>query len=390
MAVRTLVGMVSSLATHAPDPADLSRLELFTEQLDLAAQLVRAGGLARDRMALVAIDNLAEVLLYRHMQFTFDAGEQMGGRLAVRRYDQRERDRLRRDFDRRVTLAQTEPKGLFTFAFPKPLLDQVDAATFRVAHRYRNGIYHEDRHNQALLDPLTRLYLAAVGRAWCRAQPASSMGGLGDRLGEHPHVARTASRGVVSFPDAAHRITDDVLHNLDVNPRDLAERLAADLRQRADGTDEGRRELTRCGLVRDAHAEMLRAAELRHLHRADPELVRLQDEASGILGDLVARGNNGDNAEVEDLEARFQNAEESQRERIDELRSAFHPQLNLGTASATRKAAKRLEQLRDLSQILMRYETHDRRLALLEGCLAWIDREWDHLVTTEEEVARGK
>jgi hypothetical protein len=38
----------------------------------------------------------------------------------------------------------------------------------------------------------------------------------------------------------------------------------------------------------------------------------------------------------------------------------------------------------------MRYETHDRRLALLEGCLDWIDREWDHLVTTEEEIARGK
>ncbi len=60
------------------------------------------------------------------------------------------------------------------------------------------------------------------------------------------------------------------------------------------------------------------------------------------------------------------------------------------TASAIRKAAKRLEQLRDLPRTLMRYETHDRRLALLEGCLAWIDREWDHLVTIEEELARGK
>ncbi|MFI4991436.1 MAG: hypothetical protein ACHQHO_11055 [Solirubrobacterales bacterium] len=382
--------MVSSLAPHAPDPADLSRLELFAEQLDLAAQLVRAGGLARDRMALVAIDNLAEVLLYRHVQFTFDASEQMGGRLAVRRYDQRERDRLRRDFDRRITLAQTELTGPFVFAFPKPLLDQADAVTFRVAHRYRNGIYHEDRHNQALLDPLARLYLVAVGRAWCRAQPASSMGGLGNRLDKHPHVARTARAGVVSFPDAAQRITNNVLHSLDVDPRDLAERLAADLRQRADGTDEARRELTRCGLVQEAHAEMLRAAELRHLHRADPELVRLQDEASGILGDLVARGDNGDNTEVEDLQARFQSAEEGQRERVDELRIGFRPELNLGTASAIRKAAKRLEQLRDLPRTLMRYETHDRRLALLEGCLAWIDREWDHLMTTEEDLARGK
>lgn len=102
-----LESVVSNLATHAPDPGDLSRVELFAEQLDLAAELVRTGGLARARMALVAIDNLAEVLLYRHLQFTFEASEEVGSRLPLPRYAQRDRDRLRQDFDRRVTLAMT-------------------------------------------------------------------------------------------------------------------------------------------------------------------------------------------------------------------------------------------------------------------------------------------
>jgi hypothetical protein len=157
--------VVSSLSSHAPDPGDLSRFELFAEQLVLAAELVRGGGSARERLALVAIDNLAEVVLYRHMQFAFGASEDMGGRLAVRRFGQRERDRLRQDFDRRVTLALSEPQGIGAFAFPRPVLDEHDAAIFRVAHRYRNGLHHEDRANDALLDPLARLYLIAVGRA---------------------------------------------------------------------------------------------------------------------------------------------------------------------------------------------------------------------------------
>jgi hypothetical protein len=157
--------VVSSLSSHAPDPGDLSRFELFAEQLVLAAELVRGGGSARERLALVAIDNLAEVVLYRHMQFAFGASEDMGGRLAVRRFGQRERDRLRQDFDRRVTLALSEPQGIGAFAFPRPVLDEQDAAIFRVAHRYRNGLHHEDRANDALLDPLARLYLIAVGRA---------------------------------------------------------------------------------------------------------------------------------------------------------------------------------------------------------------------------------
>ena len=75
--------MVSSLSSHAPDPGDLTRFELIAEQLVLAAGLVREGGLARERLALVAIDSLAEVVLYRHMQFTFGASEELGGRLAV-------------------------------------------------------------------------------------------------------------------------------------------------------------------------------------------------------------------------------------------------------------------------------------------------------------------
>jgi Asp-tRNA(Asn)/Glu-tRNA(Gln) amidotransferase C subunit len=182
-------------------------------------------------------------------------------------------------------------------------------------------------------------------------------------------------------------ITDELLQSLEVDPRDLAERLAGDLVQRANRTDQARRELVRCGLAADAHPEMLCAAELHHLHLADRELVRLQEEASGILGQLVERA---DELPADDLRARFHEAEAAQRERIVELRSAFRPRLNLGTASSIRKAAEQLQQLRDLSRLLMRYEVHDERLRLLEGCLAWIAGEWDQPVTTEEEIARGK
>jgi len=79
----------------------------------------------------------------------------------------------------------------------------------------------------------------------------------------------------------------ELLHGLDVPSRAIAERLAADLTERAEQSDDARRELVHCGLPAVAHGEMLRAAELRHLHRADPELVRLQDEAASILGQVA-------------------------------------------------------------------------------------------------------
>jgi hypothetical protein len=365
------------------------RFELFAEQLVLAAELVRGGGLARERLALVAIDSLAEVVLYRHMQFAFGASEDMGGRLAVRRFGQRERDRLRHDFDRRVTLALSEPKGIGAFAFPRPVLDEQDAVIFRVAHRYRNGLHHEDRANDALLDPLARLYLIAIGRAWCRAQRDSTVGGLSaERLRALPHTARVAQGGSVSFRAAAHEIAAELLHDMEVEPRELAQRLADDLVCRANASDAARIELVRCGLAAEAHLDMLRAAELRHTHRADPDLVRLQDEASGALECLIE--DLSDQAEVEELQARYTRAEREQRERIEELRALLRPQLSLGTAKSLRQASGRLRQVRDLDRLLARYETLDARMRLLEECLAWIDREWDRYMSPEDDIRRGK
>jgi len=373
--------VVASLSLHAPDPSDLSRFELFAEQLALAAELVRRGGLAHERLALVAIDSLAEVVLYRHMQFTFGASEDMGGRLAVRRFGQRERDRLRQGFDRRVTLALSESYGVGAFAFPRPVLDDQDAVILRVAHRYRNGLHHEDRANDELLDPLARLYLTAVGRAWCRAQRDWTVGGLSARrLRALPHIARVAPGGTVAFPTAAHEIAAELLHGMEVEPRELAQRLADDLLRRADETDAVRVELVRCGLAAAGHTDMLHAAELRHIHRADPELVRLQDEASGALERLIRAPS--DPSAVEDLRARYQRAEEQQRERIEELRAAFRPQLSLGAPDSLRRASGRLRQARHLDRLLTRYETLDARMRLLEECLAWIDREWDRYTSS--------
>jgi hypothetical protein len=55
------------LMTPSRETLTLTRASLA----HLTAATIREGGIARGRTALVATDNLAEVLLYRHAQFTF-------------------------------------------------------------------------------------------------------------------------------------------------------------------------------------------------------------------------------------------------------------------------------------------------------------------------------
>jgi hypothetical protein len=374
------------LAISTPKPGDLAQINLFAEQLDLAASLIRDGGIARGRMALIAADNLAEVLLYRHTQFTYRASEEVGV-FPSARYDDRERQRLRY-FDRRVRLATVEHTQLMSFAFPKPILSGADATIFRVSHRYRNAIYHEDRHNSALVAPLARLYLSAVGRAWCRAQPQVGTGGPTRRLKALPYVRRQATRTAhVALPQAVEALAGELLRNMGVRTRSLAKRLAADLVERSRAADELRQDLRRRGLPPDAHAPLLLAAEVRQEHRADPELVRLKDEMARVLSELVDRPEDSERAK---WQADYISKRDAEQERIDELRSGFRPTLNLRTSASVRQAAERLERVPDVDRLLARYETHDQRMRLLEICLDAIDEDWDRIVTHEEEVARGK
>ena len=311
---------------------------------------------------LVATDNLAEVLLYRHAQFTLQASEETGV-FPTPRFDDRVRRQLRQDFDRRVTLATVEHAGVMTFHFPKPILSNTNATIFRVSHRYRNAIYHEDRHNNALIAPLVRLYISAVGRAWYLAQ--------------HP----------MGRPGMVERLVSDRLRSLEVRPGSLAKRLASDLIERSRATDALRRELSRRGLLAEAQAAMLLGAEVRERYRADPEDVRLKDEMAAVLAELV---NYPEDAQPASLQQDYIAKRDAEQDRIDGLRAGFQATLNLRTSSSIRHAAERLEQVSDVDRLISRYEAQDRRTRLLEICLDAIDRDWDRIVSHEEEVARGK
>src|SRR4051812_28661839 len=149
---------------------DRAQFLLFIEQMNEACQLLLEDHLGKQRLGLIAVDNLAEMLLYRQQQriarLRSTHWDAQIPRLGAKRLR-----KLRSDFKARVRLAQEEIADPLVGSVFVPLLDQLDADVFRTAHAYRNRIYHADRHNSALLPPLARAYVVAVGRAFTRQQP---------------------------------------------------------------------------------------------------------------------------------------------------------------------------------------------------------------------------
>ncbi len=144
------------------------RFLLFVEQLEQAIDLLESGRVARQRMALVALDTLAEGVLFRHMETVFLASDESTW-VEHRTFPARERRAAHERFNKRVAIAAEKLESVPPVYYPERILDEHDAVVFRVAHHYRNPVYHEDRHNPTLIHPVGRLYAQAVGRAFVRS-----------------------------------------------------------------------------------------------------------------------------------------------------------------------------------------------------------------------------
>ena len=152
---------------------------LVVEQLVEIRSLVLSDDVAKLRMALVAIDNLAEVLLHRQKRIAQRIANE-GWTYRVPRLGAKELRRFSADFGARVQFSRRGGEDYLSKNVLRPLLDVLDDAIVRTGHAYRNRVYHADHHNRLALPLIARTYMAAVGRAFARQQPRQIAHSVGE------------------------------------------------------------------------------------------------------------------------------------------------------------------------------------------------------------------
>jgi hypothetical protein len=336
-------------------------------------------------MALVAADHLAEVLLQDHVDKTFVTTEEEGP-LSPRRYDRDERRRLHGDFSARIELASATPEGFWP---PPRLLDAGDAVVFRVAHGYRNALYHGDQHNPALGRPLAVEYLQAVGRALVRSWPEGLMHGSYSARDPRVRAFRRLGASVSTSFTPRHVAEECVQHLLGrfrVQRATLSRQLIKDIEDRSGVVQATLDNLSRLGLSRDTQREFMHATFLWAAYRADPELVRLGDEHHAL-----ARGTgNRSEGELARIAPAYAANKTATQRRRDELSEGFSPPVTIATATTVTRSARRLASAPDTAALLQRYQSLDERLRLLEQCVTRVDMEFDRMLERASDRARGK
>jgi len=371
-------------------PEDHARFLLFVEQLAEACDLASTGDLSKLRMALVAADNLAEVVLHRHKTRILRLANE-GHKLDIPRLDSQDLRELRGDFAARVKLArQGGGEGLASYML-SPVLDERDDAIFRSAHAYRNRVYHADQHNPAALPLITRAYLCAVGRAFVRHQPTnigSSPSGATERLTAYGYEPEDDGPGWKTFrpSTAAERTTQNLTADLEVTLDEASQVLMDDLIARSEWAGAMVADLLEQGMPAERLLFSLGWGEFWDSAGVDPEVVRLdralaEDWQAGLRSLKEEKPQSFDH-ENELLEAR--NA------RIVELGHEFENKFSLREIPKLHRLASRLSTARDLSHLFDRYRRLDERMELIEHRLEETAIGWDRFIELETERMRGK
>jgi hypothetical protein len=356
-----------------------SEYAAFLAELQHAADLLMEGGVAQERMALAIVDSLAERLLYHHAQRCFSAGD-TGFGILTDPFPADRRAKILSDFRKRVQLALTDEEF---FVLVSPLLDELDAEIFRLAHDYRGPSYHRGDHNPALAGPLGRLYVQAVGRAFTRA--------MGDSLGSFsPDSVRELERyralGTSAFSprDATGPIVEALTGQMTVDRKDLAKQLYADTEQRLKAVGRVIESLRR-DLSDEMIGDLVEGAQYWAEHRGDEELHQLAREEQGLE-------NEAEEHEELDGELKRQIVENklAQIARMEELKDETDIRVDLDTISSLQQRIAQFASKATIASLLHAYRQVDELLEVLETSVEWVLYTWDRSVQQAVDEAQGK
>jgi hypothetical protein len=344
---------------HTPD-----KFREYVEALEVAREFLEAGTPARIRLALIILDNTAEILMYRLCGELFRSDE-FHSKILPPRFSKRLKMQVLWKFPEKVRLLKDED-----------VLTPSDAAVLAAVHSYRNQAVHHDAHNPRGARAIAALMLGAAGRLLARTGRGVMVGGFRDDEGAW--LARYGlPTGHIAFSAAALTITEILGRTLPAGLEDVRAALLGDLRDRA--------EALRCfpeeHLYGPSDADLAEMLRLEEFHATfDEEAIAGEYRAATYA---IAQGGTFPRDEFRRKEETFKEALKLERER-------FRPTLTVMELNQLPMWIAQLEAASSVLDLLEVYVAADRRFAVYESTLSSAARRLDNAIDFQSELERGK
>ncbi|KWF99081.1 hypothetical protein [Burkholderia cepacia] len=175
----------------------MKNLTTYVEQLDRGAEELHAGTDVGNRLALILVDNVIELLLHRYCESRFGWAGKLEFPEAPQRYTRAAKARvLGQRFDEKLKFVKAENR-----------LSEVEFGFIGVCHKYRNEAYHIGVSRENVLFPIAWLYHQLACDIFVRLDTRTRSHGarieVPERVAKHAPASWQQGRAYINLFDTA-------------------------------------------------------------------------------------------------------------------------------------------------------------------------------------------
>lgn len=357
-------------------------LHVIVEQLELCQGLLKNRSHSKARAAVILLDHVADVLMYRVCNDDFEHQAFLEKIIppAVRA---KKRAEILFRFDAKVSYLSQK----------KRLMSDESASVLLISHRIRNFAYHRDYHNPNTISVVGRILYKTV----CEILPILAQEGQLSYSSNTKEQAWTKRYGVAAelfkFPQAVQHISDYLGQRIKITPSSAARTVRADLFVRY---KRMRRTMVHwLGLKKDKILnDMLKHYEFADVHSEELEKFRQPVKDARYM--VYERHKGLPPEEWLKLDVRPEERREIRRSMIlaerafkAQYRKAFRDFRQTITAESLRTMSREIRKLSSapsLSYLLSQYDSLERQLTRVEAYVSRAESDLDFAI----DLARGK
>ena len=202
------------------------RYALVVEQLEVCADLIKAGKPNKARMAIILLDNLADILMLRHCNYKFSEDDFLSSYIKPK-YTKEQVENAKHNIQGKIDLLRTNDRKMLT---------QKDETIIVVCHAFRNSAQHNDEHNPKTTIAISKVFFVAVSNLFAKFQHSGHSAYYGGPL---PEWARKYSGDTkIVYKEFAQAIANKLQKGISIKLPTLKKALILDLKNRVDGIEQ--------------------------------------------------------------------------------------------------------------------------------------------------------
>ena len=347
----------------------LDQFRITVQHLEVCRSLILLGGEAHCRSALILLDHVSEVILYRIMEEEIEKDE-FTRKVVPPRYSPKQRRQLQRLFHAKLdTVARVYH------------LPALVTTTLKILHDYRNAAQHQDKHNPAVLPILARISFVATADFFARTAAGFRNRGIGGFSRQIEWLQPFGlDTGHIWFESVAKEIARQLKKGIRPKFAAVKQSLAADIRTRVVAVRNVLDEVFEGDVAAADH--MLKWYEFRRV-RWDLES-KLSQKVRALNYKIAAgRGDEVTREEYRAADAEFQSA-------YDKEFNEFVPRDSYRNLDRVQSRIAEFARQKNFRSALSLYKSLDQELTSLESSTTLGYHDMESYAELMSDIERGK